>query len=95
MRSLHRFPLFDRTGEYDDYREVIDQPTILEPHDDRTDQCVSVPVRSVISATAGPAVEIGPFTLDTGEVVKLFNALGRHIDRFPSEFNVLPRVSAS
>lgn len=61
MRSLHRFPLFDRTGEYDDYREVIDQPTILEPHDDRTDQCVSVPVRSVISATAGPAVEIGPF----------------------------------
>jgi len=86
VKSLHRFPLVDRSGEFDDFREVIDHPTILEPHDDRTDQCVSIPVRSVISATCGPAVEVGPFTLDTPEVVKLYNALASHINSFPSEF---------
>ncbi|WP_166905971.1 hypothetical protein [Mycobacterium sp. DL440] len=90
MRTLHRFPLVDRTGEFDDFRQVVDQPTILEPHDDRTDQCVSIPVRSVLSAVSGPAVEIGPFTLDSSEVVKLHNALGAHIRAFPSEFRVRP-----
>lgn len=86
--SLHRFPLFDRTGEFDDFREVVDHPTVLEPHDDRTDQCVSIPVRSVMSAISGPAVEVGPFTLDTGEVVKLYNALAGHINNFPNEFQM-------
>jgi len=85
-----RFPLIDRTGQSDDFREVIDGPVMLEPHDDRSDQCVSLPVRSVISAVAGPAVEIGPFTLDTGEVVKLHNALAAHINSFPSEFRARP-----
>lgn len=83
---LHRFPLFDRTGQWDDYREVIDHPCVLEPHDDRTDQCVSLPIRSVLSATCGPAFEVGPFTFDTSEVVKLYNALASHINSFPSEF---------
>lgn len=86
MRSLHRFPLVDRSGEFDDHRMVVDHPAILEPHDDRTDECVSIPVRSVISALCGPAVELGPFTLDTSEVVKLYNALAQHINEFPSEF---------
>lgn len=81
-----RFDLFDRTGQFDDFRDVINESATLEPHDDRTDMCVSIPVRSVISATAGPAVEIGPFSLDSPEVVKLYNALADHINRFPSEF---------
>lgn len=84
----HQFPPFDRAGEFDDLREVIDGPVMLEPHDDRTDQCVGLPVRSVISAVAGPAVEIGPFTLDTGDVVKLYNALASHINCFGSEFRM-------
>lgn len=88
MKALHRFPLFDRTGEFDDHREVLDQPTILELHDDRTDGCVSVPVRSVVSSIAGPAIEIGHLTLDSGEVVKLYNALSSHINSFPSEYRV-------
>ena len=90
MIPLHRFPLIDRTGEFDDFRTVIDQLTVLEPHDDRTDECVSIPVRSVVSAIAGPAVEVGPYTLDTTEVVKLYNALAQHINGFPGEFNPLP-----
>lgn len=88
MKTLHRFPLIDRTGEFDDFRTVIDQSAILEPHDDRTDECVSIPVRSVISAIAGPAVEVGPFTLDTSGVVKLYNALAQHINNFPGEFHL-------
>jgi hypothetical protein len=91
MKSLHRFPLFDRTGEFDDHREVLDQPTILEPHDDRTDGCVSVPIRSVVSSIAGPAVEFGPFTLDSDEVVKLHNALVSHINSFPSMYRMKSR----
>lgn len=88
MKSIHRFPLVDRTGDFDDLREVISQPTILEPHDDRADECVSIPVRSVISATCGVALEIGPFTFDTGEVVKLYNALAQHIGTFPGDFKL-------
>lgn len=87
-RPSARFQMFDRTGQFDDHREVIDGPVMTEPHDDRSDQCVSLPVRSVISATAGPAIEIGPFTFDTSEVVKLYNALSSHINNFPSEFKV-------
>lgn len=83
-----RFQLFDRTGQFDDFRAVIDGPAMLEPHNDHTDMCVSLPVRSVISATAGPAVEIGPFTLDSGDVVTLYNALAAHINTFTSEFTV-------
>lgn len=86
MKSLHRFPLIDRSGEHDDFRDVIEHSCVLEPHDDRVDQCVSIPVRSVISAIAGPAIELGPFTLDTPEVVKLYNALVQHINSFPGEF---------
>ncbi|OBB15500.1 hypothetical protein A5731_00600 [Mycolicibacterium conceptionense] len=84
-----RFKLIDRTGKFDSHRDVIDAPCVLEPHDDRTDMCVSLPVRSVVSQTAGVAVEIGPFTLDTGEVVKLYNALAAHINTFPSEFRLV------
>ena len=88
FRQRPRFELFDRTGKYDDDRQVIDGPVILEPHDDRSDMCVSLPVRSVISSTAGIAVEIGPFTLDSPEVVKLYNALADHINAFPSEYRI-------
>ena len=34
----------------------------------------------------GPAVELGAFTFDTSEVVKLYNALAQHINAFPAEF---------
>lgn len=84
----YRFQLVDRTGKFDDHREVLTDDCVIEPHDDRTDMCVSIPVRSVISATAGPAIEIGPYTLDSPEVVKLHNTLADHINSFPSEFRV-------
>lgn len=86
--SPARFDLFDRTGQFDDFREVIAGPVTLEPHDDRTDMCVSVPVRLVISSTAGPAIEIGPFTLDSRDIVTLYNALAAHINTFTGEFKV-------
>lgn len=94
MRPLHRYPLVDRTGEFDDHREVIDQLCVLEPHDDRADECVSIPVRSVISAIAGPAVEVGPFTLDTPEIVKLYNALSAHINTFRADYRLTPGGAA-
>ena len=83
-----RFRLVDRTGKWDDHREIVSQPVILEPHDDHSDMCVSIPVRSVISATAGIAIEVGPYTLDSSEVVKLHNALADHINSFPSEYRI-------
>lgn len=91
------FPVFD--GEYKPEvividgvptichaHEVLDELTVLEPGDDRTDGFVAVPVRSVWNEGCGPAVEIGPFTLDDREVVKLYNALTQHINNFPSQF---------
>ncbi len=96
-----RFPLFDRPPydpellmvdgmptiiADDPDRDITDHEVIIEPHDARSDFCVSIPVRSVVSSIAGPAIEIGPFTLDTPEVAKLYNQLARHINRFPSEF---------
>jgi hypothetical protein len=86
----YRFQLVDRTSEFDDLRTIIADDCVIEPHDDRTDMCVSIPVRSVISAAVGPAIEIGPFTLDTSDVVKLHNTISDHINSFPTEFTVRP-----
>lgn len=96
---MSRFPVFD--GEYKPQIEVIDgvptffqvhdvlnELTVLEPADERTDSFASIPVRSVWTDGCGPAIELGPFTLDDREVVKLFNALAKHINTFPSQFKL-------
>lgn len=69
-------------------RDVIEELTLLEPSDVRTDSSVTIPVRSVWNPACGPAVEVGPFTLDDCEVVKLYNALGRHINSFPHNYRL-------
>ena len=92
-----RFPTFD--GEYKPdvvvidgvptlcaKHDVLDDLTVLEPVDDRNGYFTSIPVRSVWNPGCGPAVEIGPFSLDDGEIIKLYNALGKHINSFRSEF---------
>ena len=94
---MTRFPVFD--GQYKpevvvvdgvpticNVHEVIEELAVLEPSDDRNDFFVSIPVRSVRNEGCGPAVEIGPFTLDTREIVKLYNALARHVNNFAGEF---------
>ena len=94
---MSRFPVFD--GQYKpevvvvdgvpaicNVHEVIEELTVLEPSDDRTDFFAAVPVRSVWNEGCGPAVEIGPFSLNTREIVKLYNALARHINNFADEF---------
>jgi hypothetical protein len=67
-------------------RTVLDELTELEPLDERSDSFVSVPVRSVVTAGAGPSVEFGPFSLDSKDVVRLHNALIDHMTAFPSEY---------
>lgn len=92
-----RFPTFD--GDRKPYIQVIDGvPTfvtnrhdveelaVLEPVDTRNDFFASVPLRSAWNDACGPCFEIGAFDLDDGQVVALFNALLRHIERFPSTF---------
>lgn len=93
----HRFPVFD--GDYKQdidvidgvshlipKRDVVEELTILEPADDRTDLFATVPVRSVWNPACGPAVEIGPFSLDAREVIKLHNAIAKHINTFRSYY---------
>ena len=89
------FRLIDRTGQWDDHREVIGETVLTEPHDDHSDTCVTLPVRSVVSAIAGPAVEIGPYTFDSPEVVKLYNALADHLNSFPMQYRIRKDGSAS
>lgn len=92
-----RFPVFD--GEYKQEVEVIDgvphlfakrdvveELTVLEPVDDRNDFFASVPVRSVWNPGSGPAIEIGPFSLDDTEIIKLYHAIGRHINTFQNHY---------
>lgn len=67
-------------------RHVVEEHCILEPLDERVDFFATIPVRSVITAGCGPAIEIGPFSLDDTQIVKLYNALGAHINTFRSEF---------
>lgn len=99
-----RFPIFD--GEYKPDVEVIDgvphifprrdviqELAVLEPADDRNDFFASVPVRSVWHPDSGPAVEIGPFSLDDTEIVKLYNAIGKHINTFGSDFRLSGEAS--
>ena len=96
---MSAFPVFD--GQYKpevfvsegvpticQAHDVIDELTTLEPADDRTDFFASIPVRSVWNPSCGPAVEIGPFSLDTREIIKLYNALAKHINNFPGEFTL-------
>ncbi|GFG72723.1 hypothetical protein [Mycobacterium botniense] len=69
-------------------RTVIADHAVIEPLDERADSLVSVPIRSVITSCSGPSIEIGPFLLDTTEVIKLYNALAHHVNTFPSEFRI-------
>lgn len=56
--------------------------------DERTDQFVSIPIRSVHTAGAGMSVELGPYSLMSSDVVALFNALAQHINDTPGEFRM-------
>lgn len=69
-------------------RDVVEEHCILEPLDERVDYFTTIPVRSVITSGCGPAIEIGPFSLDDTQIVMLYNALGAHINAFRSEFKV-------
>lgn len=95
--SHNRFPVFD--GDYKNEvqvidgvphifakRDVLEELTILEPVDDRNDLFATVPVRSVWNPFCGPALELGPFSLDESEVIKLYNAIIKHINAFRSGF---------
>ena len=101
---MSAFPLFDRppykpeVADIDGVTHIIvddpdrdftDDELVLEPHDTRTDMCVALPIRSVVSSGFGPAIEIAPFTLDSKDVAALYNLLGRHIARFNSEFRLV------
>ncbi|MCE5291583.1 MAG: hypothetical protein LLG14_20415 [Nocardiaceae bacterium] len=67
-------------------RTVLVEHGEIEPTDDRIDTFVSIPMRSVHTSTGGICFEIGPFTLDAGEIAKLQNALADHINSSPDEF---------
>lgn len=67
-------------------RTVLEHLTTLEVLDERTDEFVSIPIRSVITAGSGPAIEFGPFCVGTNDVVDLHNALLSHINTFRAEF---------
>ncbi|MDM3894798.1 hypothetical protein [Mycobacterium intracellulare] len=95
--SHSRFPAFDydRKPVWDvidgvpticNERDVLADLTVLEPLDERNDSFAAIPVRSVITAGGGPSIELGPFSLDTSEVIKLYNALAAHINSFSGEF---------
>jgi hypothetical protein len=96
---MNRFPVFDHERKSGvevidgvptiiNDRDVVEEHCIIEPSDERVDFFASIPVRSVITAGCGPAIEIGPFTLDDNDIVKLYNALSAHINNFPGEFKI-------
>lgn len=69
-------------------RTLIADLGVIEPLDERTDQFVSIPIRSVHTAGAGMSVELGPYSLMSSDVVALFNALAQHINDTPGEFRM-------
>ena len=80
--------VFDGVPTIINDRDVVEEHCVLEPLDERVDFFTTIPVRSVITAGCGPAIELGPFSLDDNDIVRLYNALGRHINTFPSDFKV-------
>jgi hypothetical protein len=94
---VNRFPVFDhdRKPEVEvidglptilNQRDVLQEFEALEPLDERVDFFATVPMRSCITPNAGPSFELGPFCLDTTEVIKLYNALAKHANSFPDDF---------
>lgn len=60
-------------------RELIAELDVIEVLDERTDQWVSLPIRSVWTAGAGISVELGPFSLLPSDVARLNYALIEHM----------------
>jgi hypothetical protein len=67
-------------------RDVIREASI-EPVVDETDEFVHIPLRSVADSM-GQRIEIGPYSLDEGDIVILHNILVAHIRTFPGSFQI-------
>ncbi len=61
-------------------RSVLAEHGVIEPHDDREDCTVAIPIRTVHTPWAGLSIEIGPYSLDSSEIVRLHNYLVEHIN---------------
>ena len=94
-----RFPAFDHTRKPSievvggvpticSDREVLAEHGVIEPLDERTDSFVSVPIRSVHTPGSGVSLEIGPFSLTTGDIVQLHNMIADHINSTSGEFRI-------
>lgn len=101
---MSRFPVFDHERKpeieiIDGLHTIVNERSVvqdfdpLELLDERVDFFATIPIRSVVTANAGPAFELGPFCLDSAEVIKLYNALAAHINTFTGEFRSTGRAS--
>lgn len=69
-------------------RALLQEHGSIEVLDERTDDFVSLPLRTVHTSGAGISMEIGPFSLTTQEIVTLHNAIADHINSTEGEFRM-------
>lgn len=62
-------------------RDIVQDFGFIEPLDERSDEFVSIPLRSALHY-GGPGFEFGPFSLGANECIDLYNALADHINNF-------------
>jgi hypothetical protein len=76
------FPVLDspRTGDLFTYpgRAILDVHDSIEPYVDEMDYWVAMPVRLVHLDTAGLCIEVGPYTLDSGDIERLRAAIASY-----------------
>ncbi|MFC9766607.1 hypothetical protein [Rhodococcus jostii] len=86
---MSQFPVLDFDRDSDDFhangREVLTED-LIEPLIEKSGRYVALPIRSIIDNNDGPGFEIGPYYLLRSDVVALYNLLGEHIARWPSDF---------
>jgi len=75
------FALLDATYEAANSelgRDVVAELGVIEPRIDETDTWCRVPMRLVYDQAAGLHIELGPYSLDPGDIDRLREAIRRY-----------------
>ena len=76
-----KFPVLDAPRVYVDSdlaREVIEELGYAEPHIPETDTWVAMPVRLVHDQGSGFHLEVGPYAMDTADILLLRRAIAAY-----------------
>lgn len=90
--DFDRGDMVDLTGQGDMSARIVLREASVTARVDETDEWVDMPIRVVMIDSAGPAIEIGPFSFTGRELAAIGNAIGEYATRFPDDLRFNPEA---